>query len=112
VFGILGGIGTHPEDVVHMKRTADRLFGGDYRWSVLGAGRKQLPIAALAAAMGGNIRVGLEDSLWIGPGELASSNAAQVHRARQIIEGLGFEVATPADARETLSLKGSNRVAF
>jgi len=112
VFGILGGIGTHPEDVVHMKRTADRLFGGDYRWSVLGAGRKQLPIAALAAAMGGNVRVGLEDSLWIGPGQLATSNAAQVHRARQIIEGLGFEVATPADARETLSLKGSNRVAF
>jgi uncharacterized protein (DUF849 family) len=112
VFGILGGIGTHPEDVVHMKRTADRLFGGDYRWSVLGAGRKQLPIAALAAAMGGNIRVGLEDSLWIGPGELATSNAAQVHRARQIIEGLGFEVATPADAREALSLKGGDKVAF
>jgi uncharacterized protein (DUF849 family) len=93
-----------------MKRTADRLFGGDYRWSVLGAGRKQLPIAALAAGMGGNIRVGLEDSLWIGPGELATSNAA--HRARKIIEGLGFEVATPADAREALSLKGSDRVAF
>ncbi len=112
VFGILGGIGTHPEDVVHMKRTADRLFGGDYHWSVLGAGRKQLPIAALAAAMGGNIRVGLEDSLWIGPGELATSNAAQVHRARQIIEGLGFEVATPSDAREILSLKGGDKVAF
>ena len=95
-----------------MKRTADRLFGGDYRWSVLGAGRNQLPIAALAAAMGGNIRVGLEDSLWIGPGELATSNAAQVHRARQIIEGLGLQVATPADAREILSLKGSNKVAF
>ena len=112
VFGILGGIGTHPEDVVHMKRTADRLFGGDYRWSVLGAGRNQLPIAALAAAMGGNIRVGLEDSLWIGPGELATSNAAQVHRGRQIIECLGFEVATPADAREILSLKGGDKVAF
>jgi uncharacterized protein (DUF849 family) len=112
VFGILGGIGTHPEDVVHMKRTADRLFGRDYCWSVLGAGRKQLPIAALAAAMGGNIRVGLEDNLWIGPGELANSNAAQVYRARQIIEGLGFKVATPADAREILLLKGGDKVAF
>jgi uncharacterized protein (DUF849 family) len=95
-----------------MKRTADRLFGGDYRWSVLGAGRRQLPIAAMAAAMGGNIRVGLEDSLWIGPGQLAISNAAQVLRARQIIEGLGLEVASPADAREILSLKGSDNVAF
>jgi uncharacterized protein (DUF849 family) len=112
VFGVLGGIGTHPEDVVHMKRTADRLFGEDYLWSVLGAGRKQLSVAAIAAGMGGNIRVGLEDSLWIGPGELATSNAAQVHRARQIIEGLGLEVATPADAREILSLKGADKVAF
>src|ERR1700719_1804339 len=112
IFGILGGIGTHPEDVVHMKRTADRLFGEDYRWSALGAGRKQLPIAALAAGMGGNIRVGLEDSLWIGPGELATSNASQVHRARQIIEDLGLQVATPADAREILSLKGGDKVAF
>jgi 3,5-dioxohexanoate:acetyl-CoA acetone transferase len=112
VFGILGGIGTHPEDVMHMRRTADRLFGADYRWSVLAAGRKQLPIATMAAGMGGNIRVGLEDSLWIGPGELATSNAAQVHRARQIIEGLGRAVATPADAREILSLKGGDKVAF
>jgi uncharacterized protein (DUF849 family) len=112
VFGILGGIGTHPEDVLHMKRTADRLFGQDYRWSVLGAGRKQLPIAAMAAGIGGNIRVGLEDSLWIGPGELATSNAAQVNRARQIIEGLGLQVAAPADAREILSLKGADQVAF
>ena len=112
VFGILGGIGTHPEDVTHMKRTADRLFGADYRWSVLGAGRNQLPIAAMAASMGGNIRVGLEDSLWIAPGELAVSNAAQVRRARQIIEGLGLEVATSADAREILSLKGADKVAF
>jgi uncharacterized protein (DUF849 family) len=112
VFGILGGIGTHPEDVAHMKRTADRLFGADYRWSVLGAGRRQLPIAAMAASMGGNIRVGLEDSLWIGPGELAASNAAQVHRVRQMIEALGLEAATPADAREILSLKGSDKVAF
>jgi uncharacterized protein (DUF849 family) len=112
VFGILGGIGTHPEDVLHMKRTADRLFGGDYRWSALGAGRHQFPIAALAVGMGGNIRVGLEDSLWIGPGELATSNAAQVLRARQVIENLGMELATPAEAREILSLKGAANVAF
>jgi uncharacterized protein (DUF849 family) len=112
VFGILGGIGPHPEDVMQMKRTADRLFGDDYRWSVLGAGRNQLPIAAMAAAMGGNVRVGLEDSLWIGPGQLAASNAEQVGKARQIIEGLGLELATPDDAREMLQLKGSDKVAF
>jgi uncharacterized protein (DUF849 family) len=112
VFGILGGIGPHPEDVMHMKRTADRLFGDNYRWSVLGAGRNQLPIAAMAASMGGNVRVGLEDSLWIGPGKLAESNAEQVRLARQIIEGLGLEIATPDDAREILSLKGADRVAF
>ncbi len=112
VFGILGGIGAHPEDVQHMKRTADRLFGKDYHWSVLGAGRNQLAIAAQAAALGGNIRVGLEDSLWIGPGQLAKSNAQQVTRARQIIEGLGLEVATPDDAREMLALKGGDKVNF
>ncbi|MBV8901623.1 MAG: 3-keto-5-aminohexanoate cleavage protein [Verrucomicrobia bacterium] len=112
VFGLLGGIGSHPEDVLHMKRTADRLFGSQYRWSVLGAGRNQLPVAAMAAAMGSNIRVGLEDSLWIGPGKLAESNAAQVRRARQILEGLNLEVATPADAREILQLKGADQVAF
>jgi uncharacterized protein (DUF849 family) len=112
VFGILGGIGPHPDDVMHMKRTADRLFGADYRWSVLGAGRNQLPIAAMAAAMGGNVRVGLEDSLWAGPGKLAESNAAQVRSARQIIEGLGHAVATPDEAREILALKGGNNVAF
>jgi uncharacterized protein (DUF849 family) len=112
VFGILGGIGPHPEDVAHMKRTADRLFGDNYRWSVLGAGRNQLPIATLSAAMGGNIRVGLEDSLWIGPGQLAKTNADQVRKARQIIEGLGLEVAGPDDAREILQLKGGNKVNF
>jgi uncharacterized protein (DUF849 family) len=112
VFGILGGIGPHPEDVLHMKRTADRLFGSQYRWSVLGAGRSQLPIAAQAAAMGGNVRVGLEDSLWAGPGKLAQSNAQQVRSARQIIEGLGLAIATPAEAREILSLKGGDKVAF
>ena len=90
VFGILGGIGTHAEDVMHMRRTADRLFGADYRWSVLGAGRMQMPIAAMAAAMGGNVRVGLEDSLWIGKGQLARSNAEQVRRVRSIVEGLGL----------------------
>ncbi len=112
VFGILGGIGPHPEDVMHMKRTADRLFGDAYHWSVLGAGRHQLPIAAQAAAMGGNVRVGLEDSLWIGPGKLAQSNAEQVTKVRQILEGLGLEIATPADARASLALKGGDRVDF
>jgi len=112
VFGILGGIGPHPEDVMQMRRTADRLFGDQYRWSVLGAGRNQMPVAAMAAAMGGNVRVGLEDSLWLGPGKLAESNAAQVARVRQIIEGIGLEIATPDDAREILSLKGADKVAF
>ena len=112
VFGLLGGIGPHPEDVAHMKRTADRLFGEDYQWSVLGAGRHQLAIAAQAVAMGGNLRVGLEDSLWLGPGRLAESNAAQVRAARQMVEALGLEIATPADAREILALKGADKVAF
>jgi uncharacterized protein (DUF849 family) len=112
VFGILGGIGPHPEDVLHMKRTADRLFGADYRWSVLGAGRHQMPIAAQAAAMGGNIRVGLEDSLWLGPGRLAQSNAEQVRQVRKIIEGLGMDVASPDEARDLLALKGGDRVGF
>jgi uncharacterized protein (DUF849 family) len=112
VFGILGGIGPHPEDVLHMRRTADRLFGTDYRWSVLGAGRNQMPIVALAVAMGGNVRVGLEDSLWIGPGQLAQSNAEQVTKARGIIEALGLEIATPDEAREILALKGGDTVAF
>jgi uncharacterized protein (DUF849 family) len=112
VFGILGGIGPHPEDVMQMKRTADRLFGDQYHWSVLGAGRNQLPVAAMAAAMGGNVRVGLEDSLWIGAGKLAESNAQQVRAARQIIEGLGLEIANPDEAREILSLKGGDKVGF
>jgi len=113
VFGILGGIGTHPEDVMTMRRTADRLLGREnYRWSVLGAGRSQMAIAAMAAAMGGNVRVGLEDSLWIGPGKLAESNAQQVQNARQIIEGLGLEIASADEAREILQLKGGDKVAF
>jgi len=108
VFGLQGGIGAHPDEVLHMKRTADRLFGDKYRWSVLGAGRNQLPIAAMAAAMGGNVRVGLEDSLWGGPGRLAESNAEQVRAVRKIIEGLGLEVASPDEAREILHLKGGD----
>lgn len=112
VFGILGGIGTHPEDVMHMKRTADRLFGDDYRWSVLGAGASQMKVAAMASSMGGNVRVGLEDSLWIGKGKLAKSNAEQVRKVRDILEGLGLEIATPAEAREILQLKGMAKVAF
>jgi uncharacterized protein (DUF849 family) len=112
VFGILGGIGPHPEDVAHMKRTADRLFGDQYQWSVLGAGRNQLPIATQSVALGGNVRVGLEDSLWIGPGRLAESNAQQVRAVRQVIEGLGLEVASPDEAREMLQLKGGDKVNF
>jgi uncharacterized protein (DUF849 family) len=112
VFGILGGIGPHPEDVMQMKRTADRLFGDDYRWSVLGAGRNQMPIAAMSCVLGGNVRVGLEDSLWAGPGTLAKTNAEQVTKIRSIIEALSLEVATPDDAREILKLKGGANVGF
>ncbi|QIG54749.1 3-keto-5-aminohexanoate cleavage protein [Altererythrobacter sp. BO-6] len=111
-FGLLGGIGSHPEDVQHLKRTADRLFGDKYEWSVLAAGSNQMKVAAMAASMGGHVRVGLEDSLWIGKGQLAESNAAQVLKVRQIIEGLGGEIATPDEAREILQLKGGDRVAF
>ena len=112
VFGIRGGIGPHPEDVLHMKRTADRLFGDAYYWSVLGAGRNQMFIATMSAVMGGNVRVGLEDSLWLGRGQLAKSNAEQVSKARRILEELGFTVATPDDARQMLKLKGGRNVAF
>jgi uncharacterized protein (DUF849 family) len=111
-FGLLGGIGAHPEDVLHMKRTADRLFGDKYRWSVLAAGQAQMKVAAMAASMGGHVRVGLEDSLWLGRGELARSNADQVTRVRQIIEGLGLQVASPDEAREILALKGADKVGF
>jgi uncharacterized protein (DUF849 family) len=112
VFGLLGGIGTHHEDVLHMKRTADRLFGDDYRWSVLGAGANQFRIATQSATLGGNVRVGLEDSIWAGRGQLAKSNAEQVGKVRTIIEGLGLHVATPDEAREILGLKGGDQVAF
>jgi uncharacterized protein (DUF849 family) len=111
VFGILGGIGAHPEDIMTMKRTADRLFGDDYHWSVLGAGRQQLKIATTSVVLGGNVRVGLEDSLWLGKGKLAESNAQQVSAVRAIVENLGFEVATPDEARQILELKGRNNVA-
>ena len=112
MFGIRGGFGGHPEVVSHMKRTADRLFGDAYYWSVLGAGRNQMPIAAQAAVMGGNVRVGLEDSLWIGRGQLAKSNAEQVAKAKRMLEELGLAVATPNEARQMLKLKGGKNVAF
>jgi len=112
VFGIRGGIGANPEDVLHMKRTADRLFGDAYYWSVLGAGRNQMFTAAMSAVMGGNVRVGLEDSLWLGRGQLAKSNAEQVAKARRILEELGLVVATPDDARQMLKLKGGRNVGF
>ncbi len=112
VFAIRGGIGPHPEDVMHMKRTADRLFGDAYLWSVLGAGRNQMHIAAMSAVMGGNVRVGLEDSLWLGRGQLAKSNAEQVAKAKRLLEELGLVVATPDDARKMLKLKGGANVGF
>ena len=112
IFGILGGIGVDMENLTHMKRTADKLFGADYRWSVLAAGRNQMAFATQAAMMGGNVRVGLEDSLWIGKGRMAQSNAEQVAKIRRIVEELGLEVATPAEAREMLDLKGGDDVGF
>ena len=112
VFGLLGGIGTHPDDVAHMRRTAERLFGQDYYWSVLGAGRSQIPLATMSATMGGNVRVGLEDSLWDGPGKLARSNVDQVQRVVTILKSMNLEVATPDETREMLQLKGKANVAF
>jgi len=112
VFGLLGGIGGHPEDLMHMKRTADRLFGQNYQWSILGAGRSQMSLAAQGAAQGANVRVGLEDSLWIAPGELARSNADQVTKIRQILTGLSLEIASPDEARALLDLKGGDDVNF
>ncbi len=112
VLGILGGIGPDIDNLVFMKRTADRLFGDDYQWSVLGAGRAQMPLATQGMMMGGNVRVGLEDSLFYDRGELATSNAQQVEKVRRIAEELGFEIASPDDAREMLGLKGGDRVQF
>lgn len=113
VFGILGGVGADLDNLMHMHKVADRLFGAEnYEWSVLAAGRHQMPFATQSALLGGNLRVGLEDSLFIGKGELATSNAQQVRRIRTIIEALGLTVATPTEARARLGLKGADRVAF
>ena len=112
VFGILGGIGADPENLVFMKRTADKLFGSDFQWSVLAAGRQQMPFATQSAMLGGNVRVGLEDSLFMGRGKLAANNAEQVTKIRTILEELGYEIATPAEAREILKLKGGDQVNF
>jgi len=112
IFGILGGIGADPENLMHMRRIADKLFGDDYLWSILAAGRHQMPFCTMAATMGANVRVGLEDSLYLGKGQLAPSNAAQVAKIRRILEELSLEVATPDEARKMLSLKGGDQVAF
>lgn len=112
VFGLLGGIGAHPEDLMHMKRTADRLFGSDYQWSILGAGKNQMTLASMGAAQGANVRVGLEDSLWIEPGKLAQSSKDQVNKVRNILEGFSLDIATPNQVRDILKLKGSRHVAF
>jgi uncharacterized protein (DUF849 family) len=112
IFGILGGIGADHENLVHMKRIADKLFGTDYQWSILAAGRHQLSFVSMGAIMGGNVRVGLEDSLYAGKGRLAKSNAEQVAIVRDILKGLSLEVATPKEARAMLHLKGGDRVTF
>lgn len=112
VFGILGGIGPDPENVVHMKSMADRLFGKDYLFSALAAGRHQMPLVTLSALLGGSVRVGLEDSLYLGPGKMATSNAAQVAKIRRIVEELGMEIATPAEARAMMKTKGGDQVGF
>lgn len=112
VLGVLGGIGADPENLMHLKSTADRLFGEDYQFSVLGAGRHQMPLAAMSASLGGNVRVGLEDNLYMRKGELAKTNAEQVRKVREILEGLSLEIATPDEARSLLNLKGGDQVAF
>lgn len=112
IFGILGGIGAHPENVTHMKLIADKLFGDSYYWSILAAGRHQMPLVTMGAIMGGNVRVGLEDSLYLGKGQLARSNAEQVSRIRTILENLSLTIATPAEARAMLALKGGDKVKF
>jgi len=112
IFGILGGIGADPENLAHAKHVADKLFGDQYCWSILAAGRHQLPLVTMGAIMGGNVRVGLEDSLFIGKGQLAKSNADQVRRIRSILENLSLEIASPKEARAMLQLKGGDAVAF
>jgi uncharacterized protein (DUF849 family) len=112
IFGIMGGIGADPENLAHMKRIADKLFGDDYHWSILAAGRHQMPLITMGAIMGGSVRVGLEDSLYLGKGQLAKTNAEQVRRIRAILENLSLDIATPKEARSMLELKGGDRVAF
>src|SRR5690242_19569217 len=112
IFGILGGIGPDPENLMHMKRTADKLFGEQYVWSILGAGRHQMGLVTMGALMGGNVRVGLEDSIYLAKGQLAKSNDEQVSKIRRILEELSLDVATPAEARKMLQLKGAENVAF
>ena len=112
IFGILGGIGADPENLLHMRRIADKLFGDGYHWSILAAGRHQMALCTMGATMGANVRVGLEDSIYVGRGQLAKSNAEQVSRIRTILEALSLEVATPAEARSMLALKGGDQVAF
>jgi uncharacterized protein (DUF849 family) len=112
IFGILGGIGADTDNLVHMKRIADKLFGDAYYWSILGAGRHQMGLLTVGAQMGGNVRVGLEDSLYLGKGQLAASNADQVKKIRRILEELSLAVASPNEAREMLHLKGPQQVAF
>ena len=112
IYGILGGVGADLDNLMHMHTIAEKLFGDDYAWSVLAAGRNQMPFATQSTLLGGNLRVGLEDSLYIGRGELAESNAQQVSKIRGIIESLGYRVATPAEARERLALKGAGAVNF
>lgn len=112
VFGLLGGIGPDPEDLMHMRRTTNRMFGDDYEWSILGAGKNQFPMSTIGAAMGSHVRVGLEDSLWLAPGEFAQSNADQVTKIRTVLEALDLAVATPDEARQMLKLKGAGQVNF
>lgn len=112
VLGVLGGIGADPDNLRHLKLTADKLFGDQYQFSVLGAGRHQMPLATLSAELGGNVRVGLEDNLYLAKGELAPDNASQVHKIREILDGMGLEIATPDEARAALGLKGADKVAF
>lgn len=112
ILGLLGGIGPDAEDLLHMRRTADRLFGNNYLWSILAAGRHQMALGTMGALMGGNVRVGLEDSLYIGKGELATSNAAQVAKIKRILEDLSLTIATPDEARDLLQLKGGGEVGF
>ena len=112
VFGILGGIGADPDNLVHMRRIADRLFGDAYHWSILAAGRFQTSFVTMGALLGGNVRVGLEDSIYLAKGELAKTNADQVAKVRRILEELSLEIAAPEEARAMLDLKGGDRVAF